>query len=172
MKFYVGVTDNKWFEFLANRKPDEVNFWRLGELAPFRQFLLGHHFFSSYIVRIISLLVEVSLSNTQICHCLWLGKHLVKRMAPFPSKSCGWLFKDSDRLIDRMNMTQSSVVPSWQIPSLKRRLDSRTSERARSIVQGKNYETEDPPGAQLWAEVRERLVKGQLEKSFTELDGG
>ncbi len=27
MKFYVGVTDNKWFEFLASRKPDEVNFW-------------------------------------------------------------------------------------------------------------------------------------------------
>jgi putative restriction endonuclease len=28
MKFYVGVTDNKWFRFLAERKPDEVNFWR------------------------------------------------------------------------------------------------------------------------------------------------
>jgi hypothetical protein len=28
MKYFVGVTDNSWFEFLANLKPDEVNFWR------------------------------------------------------------------------------------------------------------------------------------------------
>jgi len=28
MKYFVGVTDNSWFEFLANLKPDKVNFWR------------------------------------------------------------------------------------------------------------------------------------------------
>ncbi|CAA9323935.1 MAG: hypothetical protein AVDCRST_MAG93-5881 [uncultured Chloroflexia bacterium] len=28
MKMYVGVTDRQWFEFLAQRGPDEVNFWR------------------------------------------------------------------------------------------------------------------------------------------------
>jgi len=33
MKYSVGVTDNSWFEFLANLKPDEVNFWRpIGKL--------------------------------------------------------------------------------------------------------------------------------------------
>jgi putative restriction endonuclease len=36
MKFYVGVTDNKWFEFLASRKPDEVNFWRPGGSGSFQ----------------------------------------------------------------------------------------------------------------------------------------
>ena len=36
MKFYVGVTDNKWFEFLASRKPDEVNFWRPGGTGTFK----------------------------------------------------------------------------------------------------------------------------------------
>jgi putative restriction endonuclease len=30
MKFYVGITDNEWFDFLKRRKPDEVNFWRPG----------------------------------------------------------------------------------------------------------------------------------------------
>ena len=30
MKFWVGVTDNDWFEFLSELKPDEVNFWRPG----------------------------------------------------------------------------------------------------------------------------------------------
>lgn len=28
MKLFVGVTNNDWFRFLSERKPDEVNFWR------------------------------------------------------------------------------------------------------------------------------------------------
>lgn len=36
MKFWVGVTDNNWFEFLADRMPDEVNFWRPKNLNQFR----------------------------------------------------------------------------------------------------------------------------------------
>jgi len=30
MKFWVGVTDKNWFEYLASIKPDEVNFWKPG----------------------------------------------------------------------------------------------------------------------------------------------
>ena len=33
MKFFVGVTDNNWFSFLAAKGPDEVNFWRPGSTA-------------------------------------------------------------------------------------------------------------------------------------------
>jgi putative restriction endonuclease len=28
MRFWLGVTDNEWFDFLARLQPDEVNFWR------------------------------------------------------------------------------------------------------------------------------------------------
>ena len=28
MKLFVGVTNNEWFQFLAEQQPDEVNFWR------------------------------------------------------------------------------------------------------------------------------------------------
>ena len=28
MKFWVGVTDNEWFNFLSKLSPDEVNFWQ------------------------------------------------------------------------------------------------------------------------------------------------
>lgn len=28
MRFYVGVRDNAWFDFLRQFGPDEVNFWR------------------------------------------------------------------------------------------------------------------------------------------------
>jgi putative restriction endonuclease len=30
MKFWVGVTDKNWFEYLSSIKPDEVNFWKPG----------------------------------------------------------------------------------------------------------------------------------------------
>jgi putative restriction endonuclease len=30
MKFYIGVTDNNWFNYLRSFNPDEVNFWRPG----------------------------------------------------------------------------------------------------------------------------------------------
>ncbi len=28
MRFWAGVTDNSWYEFLAGRGLDEVNFWQ------------------------------------------------------------------------------------------------------------------------------------------------
>jgi len=28
MKFYLAVTDNKWFQYLSEIEPDEGNFWR------------------------------------------------------------------------------------------------------------------------------------------------
>lgn len=30
MKLWVGVTDQKWYEYLASISPDEVNFWKPG----------------------------------------------------------------------------------------------------------------------------------------------
>ena len=33
MKYFVGITDDDWFQFLVARKADEVNFWRPGAQA-------------------------------------------------------------------------------------------------------------------------------------------
>lgn len=44
MKIYVGVTDNNWYSFLAQRKPDEVNFWRPSGRTNFRVLKPGELF--------------------------------------------------------------------------------------------------------------------------------
>jgi len=44
MKYYVGVTDNRWYEFLADLKPDEVNFWRPSGRDAFRAIPQGSPF--------------------------------------------------------------------------------------------------------------------------------
>ena len=35
MRYWVGVTDNDWFDFLSREQPDEVNFWQPSGRAPF-----------------------------------------------------------------------------------------------------------------------------------------
>lgn len=44
MKYWVGVTDNSWFEFLSREEPDEVNFWQPSGRAPFVQLESGAPF--------------------------------------------------------------------------------------------------------------------------------
>lgn len=44
MKFFVGVTNNKWFKFLSDLKPDEVNFWRPGGPSSFHSIPAGAPF--------------------------------------------------------------------------------------------------------------------------------
>jgi putative restriction endonuclease len=41
MKFWVGVTDNKWYQFLSQLRPDEVNFWQPGGTPPFKGAPIG-----------------------------------------------------------------------------------------------------------------------------------
>lgn len=44
MKFWVGVTDNHWYEFLAQRHLDEVNFWQPSATPPFKGAQVGMPF--------------------------------------------------------------------------------------------------------------------------------
>lgn len=46
MKLYVGVTDNKWFDFLSSRSGlDEVNFWQPSPVPSFKNLQPGELFF-------------------------------------------------------------------------------------------------------------------------------
>jgi len=79
MKFWIGVTENKWFEFLSARSPDEVNFWRPSGFGSFQavptdslflfklhsphNFIAGGGFFSSILT----------------CLFRWPGKRLEKK---------------------------------------------------------------------------------------------
>ena len=44
MKFWVGVTDNHWYDFLAVLQPDEVNFWQPSASRPFTDAPVGMPF--------------------------------------------------------------------------------------------------------------------------------
>jgi len=44
MKFWLGVTDNKWFDFLSHRNIDEVNFWQPSATPLFKEAPVGMPF--------------------------------------------------------------------------------------------------------------------------------
>lgn len=44
MQYWVGVTDNGWFDFLSREAPDEVNFWQPSGKPPFTQLAPGAPF--------------------------------------------------------------------------------------------------------------------------------
>lgn len=44
MKFWVGVTDNTWFNYLAARELDEANFWQPSAKPPFKGASIGMPF--------------------------------------------------------------------------------------------------------------------------------
>jgi putative restriction endonuclease len=44
MKFYLGATDWRWYNYLRNRAPEDVNFWRPGGNTAFRALERGEPF--------------------------------------------------------------------------------------------------------------------------------
>ena len=158
MKFYVGVTDNKWFRFLADIHPDEVNFWRPGggsfrAIKPGSPFLFKLHspldyiagggFFVSYSLLPLSLAWETfgqkngapdfSTFYNQIRQYRASGG----TMRPDPEIGC-------IVLVQPFFFSEDAWIPApkdWHS----------------SIVQGKTYSTQESIGDRLWKQVQERL---------------
>jgi len=172
MKFYVGITDNKWFEFLASRKPDEVNFWRPGgmgsfhaipPLSPFlfklrspNNFIVGGAFFVSHSNLPLSLAWQAfgEKNGSPAIDALRALIEPLRRNKP----------KEHDPVIGCTILTSPFFFErsEWiQTPS----------DWAPSIVQGKTYTTDEPIGASLWAEVQARLQMGDAVKPSV-VEGG
>ena len=171
MKFYVGVTDNKWFEFLARRKPDEVNFWRPGGSGSFQaippgapflfklhspdNFIAGGGFFVSHSNLPLSLAWE-AFGEKNGAASLDALRAMIEKFRSNKSREhdpIGCTILANPFFLQRQD---------W-IPA--------PSNWAPSIVQGKGYESEERIGSQLWAEVQARLARVEPAKAISQADG-
>jgi len=158
MKFWVGVTDNRWYSYLAERQPDEVNFWRPKSTAQFRaiapgglflfklhaplNFIAGGGFFLRHSVLPLSLAWEAFGDKNgaddyeTFRECIW---SIRRDRVPDPQIGCTILvdpfFWKREHWID---------VPEDFSPN---------------VVQGKGYSTEQRIGARLWEQVHERFAQ-------------
>lgn len=164
MKFHVGVTDNDWFAFLAERKPEDLNFWQPGGGAAFKalapgepflfklhapfRFITGGGFFVRHTRLPISMAWEVfgekngvpdfiTFRNTIRSYRERKGDH------------------DPDPVIGCIVLTEPFFFArnEW-IPE--------PEDWSNSIVQGKGYDTSTAIGGRIWAQVQERLAHRPL----------
>jgi putative restriction endonuclease len=164
VRFYIGVTDDAWFKFLADRRPDEVNFWQPGGTATFRalspgelflfklhaplNFITGGGFFVKHSLIPLSLAWEAfgekngtgDLSTFRDKVLRYRGRNL--RFEPDPIIGC--IILSQPFFLDRAEWI--SAPTDWHA----------------NIVQGKTYNVDDQIGAALWNQIQERLLRNKL----------
>ncbi|MEW6511719.1 MAG: HNH endonuclease [Bacteroidota bacterium] len=159
MKLYVGVTDNRWFTYNAERRPDEVNFWRPGgrsgfaaleQGAPFlfklhspENFIAGGGFFYEFSKLPISLAWRVFGEKNGCPDLPALRKAIIKYKENAPPPG-------TDPIIGCIVLAIPFFFPRelWIPPPLNFKPNT---------VQGKTYETSSGTGKRIWNEVLARL---------------
>jgi putative restriction endonuclease len=161
VKFWVGVTDNNWYDFLSQLKPEEVNFWQPGgsqvfravdQFAPFLfklhhpdNYIAGGAFFVKHSFLPLSFAWETFGQKNGTPDFEILKKKIIAKR------------KDSasDPTIGCILLAQPFFFPreEW-IPA--------PEDFSKNIVQGKTYDMRDATGAHLWNQVRERLDRAHV----------
>jgi len=163
MKYWLGVTDTKWFRYLRDRKPEDINFWQpsghhqefkvIEKGAPFLFKLKapfnaigGVGFFSTQAFLPLSVAWDAfgerngCKSQTELKQMIDLYRQKTgNESSQNPIIGCliltNPLFFADDDLIP--------VPENWK----------------GSIVQGKSYSDAEPIGSRLWEEVRLKMEK-------------
>lgn len=166
MKFWVGVTDNGWFDFLSRRGLDEVNFWQPSAKPPFVRapagmpflfklkkpynHIAGGGFFVTFSTLPIRLAWEV-----------------------FGEKNGASSFADFGSLLDPLRGKQAGAgevgcTVLSNVFFLPRDLwVEDPPEWSKNLVRGRFYDTSEFAGAQIWRGV-ERFFTDDSASSSTE----
>ncbi|MFQ5511988.1 MAG: HNH endonuclease [Candidatus Krumholzibacteriia bacterium] len=169
MKYWIGVTDNSWFRFLAEREPDEVNFWRPGGKAAFRAIQPGSPF-----------LFKLHSPENFIAGGGFFVRHTVLPLSlaweAFGDKNGAGTFDAFRTSITRRRKQSGDLDPSIGCtilaePFFFERTDwiPAPSNWRPSIQQGKTYDTEEPVGRAIMEQVLERLPRYQHDRDPAKL---
>lgn len=156
MKLYVGVTNNNWYRFLAERQPDEANFWRprsqsnfnviqTGDLFLFKlhsplDFIAGGGFFQRHSLLPLSLAWQAFGEKNGVPDFETFEKRILEHRKPTElHKQVGCTI-----LVEPFFWPRDQWIP---VPG----------DWSKNIVSGKSYASDSPAGQALFAEVSVRL---------------
>ncbi len=169
MNFYIGNTDQRWFRFLQERQPEDVNFWKPGggsgfkAIRPGEPFLLrlkapinaiaGVGFFVKQTFLPLSFAWEAFEERNGAAspeELRTLINNYRKERSPDPRIGCIILtspvfFEEADWIPD---------PPDWK----------------KNIVQGKTYDSSEEIGKRIWSDVQTRLERYQQGGELKESD--
>lgn len=157
MKFWVGVTDNKWYRFLSQLRPDEVNFWQPSGTPPFKgapvglpflfklkrpyNHIAGGGYFVTYSSLPLSLAWEV-FGNKNGCSSFDEFRALI---APLTANERGDGPIGCSVLANPFFFDEGvwiSELPDW----------------SSNIVRGRMYDSTESAGSRIWQNVQNRLT--------------
>lgn len=156
MRFFVGVTNDSWFDFLAVRQPDEVNFWRPRSQMDFKaispgdfflfklhaplNFIAGGGIYVRHSFLPLPLAWQAFGENNGVIDYKTFERRILEHRTP----------EELNQQLGCTILTQPFFWPRDQwIPV--------PADWKNNIVTGKGYDTSTPEGAALWASVRQRL---------------
>lgn len=161
MKFYLGVTDNNWFDFLSLAKPEDINFWQptpktfnilpsggafLFKLKAPRNAIGGVGFFTRQTILPLSIAWEIFGERNGAATLQSLQRSISGYRKdwydPNPTIGCIVL---TDPIFFR---PEDWIKIDWN----------------KNIVQGKSYELESTEGRNLWAQILPTIQKYLSEK--------
>jgi len=168
MNFFLAVTDENWFNYLAHKEPDEVNFWRpssttnfnaISEGAPFLfklkapvNMVVGGGFFVRHSILPLSLAWDAFGIKNGAASYDKFRKLIIN------------LRNDKD-----LNPTIGCTILTEPFFFSKEQWISVPSNWSKNIVQGKTYNTNDAIGNRLWNQVQERLADKEIDQKEPEL---
>ncbi len=156
MKLYVGLTDINWFQFLASRQPEEVNFWKPGgrlfqaiepgELFLFRlkrtKYIGGGGFFVKSIKLNLAMAWNVfGYNNGMPDYETFRTEILSYRQGQESNPEIGCVI-----LAEPFFFPETDWIPEPE-------------DWSSNLVQGKSYSLQTDIGKRLWEQVQEKLRK-------------
>lgn len=166
MKLFVGVTNNDWFRFLTERKPDEVNFWRPRSQDDFKALQPGDIF----LFKLHSPLDFIAGGGVFVRHS---RLPLSLAWQAFGEKNGVPDYETFERrILEHRHLAElglqlgcTILVQPFFWP--RDRWIPVPSDWKKNIVQGKGYAVETPTGRALWDDVRSRLDGSEISGAAT-----
>jgi putative restriction endonuclease len=159
MKFYIGVTDTNWYNFLAQRKREDINFWQPGGNTIFKIIPQGAPFLFKLRSPIDSI-GGVGFFSSHTFLPLSIAWDVFNE-----GNGCS-SFQELQRMIlqyrqDRVNTNPNIGCIVLTNPIFFKREDwiPIPEDWSRNIVQGKSYSTETEIGKRYWNKVEILLQK-------------
>ena len=159
MKFYLGVTDNNWYNYLSRISPEDINFRQPGGKASFKVIQSGAPF-----------LFKLKGALNAIGGVGFFSSHTFLPMSiawdTFRKSNGCETYDEFSRMIlkyrtDKLNMnpTIGCIVLSNPIFFKPEDWIDTPSDWSKSIVQGKSYDSEESIGKLVWQKVENLLEK-------------
>lgn len=159
MKFYLGVTDNNWYNFLARQNREDVNFWQPGGQVIFKVLTTGLPFLFK-LKSPINAIGGVGFFSSHTFLPISIAWDVFEK-----GNGCN-SFHDLQRMIlqyrnekTNTNPTIGCVVLTNPIFFKKEDWIETPSDWSVNIVQGKSYSDDTEVGKKLWDKVELLLQK-------------